>query len=199
MTKVILASESPRRKELLEQIGLQFEVIPSKGKEIITSERAEEVVVELSRQKAEEVAKAVFAECAEGEGIIVIGADTVVSYGHKILGKPKTEDEAMLMLKLLGGHTHQVYTGVTVVFLKPDGTTGMHSFYETTDVSVASLTRKEIEWYVSSGESMDKAGAYGIQGKFARFITFIFGDYNNVVGLPVGRLYQELMRTGLEL
>ena len=123
MTKVILASESPRRKELLEQIGLQFEVIPSKGKEIITSERAEEVVVELSRQKAEEVAKAVFAECAEGEGIIVIGADTVVSYGHKILGKPKTEDEAMLMLKLLGGHTHQVYTGVTVVFLKPDGTT----------------------------------------------------------------------------
>ena len=172
LSQIILASASPRRKELLEQIGAEFVVCPAKGEEIITEEEPSAVVMELSRQKAEEVASGVLtyneqhAELVTPQDILVIGADTVVAYENQILGKPKDEE---------------------------------HCFYEKTDVSMYTLTEDEIDRYISSGDPMDKAGSYGIQGRFAIHIKGIHGDYNNVVGLPVARLYQELRKLGVDV
>ena len=122
----------------------------------------------------------------------------MVAYGDRILGKPKDEADAAEMLALLSGHTHSVYTGVTLVFIDKSGRTGEHAFFERTDVSMYPMTEAEIRRYVASGEPMDKAGSYGIQGKCAIHIKEIHGDYNNVVGLPVARLYQELMKIGFD-
>jgi septum formation protein len=210
MDIIILASASPRRRELLEQIGVNFEICPAKGEEIITGDSPDEVVLELSRQKAEEVAGGILTyiekgvpcpvgDAARGQDILVIGADTVVAYGDKILGKPKDEADAKAMLTLLSGNTHSVYTGVTCVFINADGRTGEHRFYEKTDVSMYPMTEQEIRRYIATGEPMDKAGAYAIQGKCAIHVKEIRGDYNNVVGLPVARLYQELLALGLDL
>lgn len=210
MSMIILASGSPRRKELLEQIGLEFEVCPAKGEEVITTTIPHEAVLELSRQKAEEVAGGIAAYLehgipskllgeAKGQDILVIGADTVVAYGNKILGKPKDEENAREMLSLLSGNTHSVYTGVTCVFISADGKTGEHSFYEKTDVSMCPMSQEQIKRYIATGEPMDKAGSYAIQGRCAVYVRKINGDYNNVVGLPVGRLYQELLALGIDL
>lgn len=205
MNQIILASGSPRRKELLEQIGLEFEICPAKGEEIITKTIPEEVVMELSRQKAEEVAGMVSAygekhsELTTPQDILVIGADTVVAYDGQILGKPKDREHAMEMLRMLSGHTHSVYTGVTCVFIDKKGRCGEHIFYEKTDVTMYPMTETEIQRYVDTGEPMDKAGSYGIQGRCAIHVKEIRGDYNNVVGLPVGRLYQELLGIGIDL
>lgn len=210
MSMIILASGSPRRKELLEQIGLEFEICPAKGEEVITTTIPHEAVLELSRQKAEEVAGGIAAYLehgipsqlvgeAKGQDILVIGADTVVAYGNKILGKPKDEENAREMLSLLSGNTHSVYTGVTCVFISADGKTGEHSFYEKTDVSMCPMSQEQIKRYIATGEPMDKAGSYAIQGRCAVYVRKINGDYNNVVGLPVGRLYQELLALGIDL
>ncbi len=210
MSMIILASGSPRRKELLEQIGLEFEICPAKGEEVITTTIPHEAVLELSKQKAEEVAGGIAAYLehgipsrlmgeAKGQDILVIGADTVVAYGDKILGKPKDEENAREMLSLLSGNTHSVYTGVTCVFISADGKTGEHSFYEKTDVSMCPMNPEQIQRYIATGEPMDKAGSYAIQGKCAVYVRKIDGDYNNVVGLPVGRLYQELLALGIDL
>jgi septum formation protein len=207
---MILASGSPRRKELLEQIGLEFEICPAKGEEVITTTVPEDVVVELSRQKAEEVGGGIvsylekgipvpFQEAAGGQDILVIGADTVVAYDGSILGKPKDEADAKAMLTLLSGQTHSVYTGVTCVFISADGRTGEHCFFEKTDVTMYPLSEQEILRYIATGEPMDKAGSYAIQGKCAIHVKEIHGDYNNVVGLPVARLYQELRALGVDL
>ena len=187
MSRIVLASASPRRKELLEQIGLEFEICPAKGEEVITAGSVDGAVLELSRQKAEEVAA----------GILVIGADTVVACDGNILGKPRDEADAAHMLSMLSGHTHSVYTGVTLVFIDKNGRTGETSFYEKTDVCMYPLDDAEIRRYIAGGEPMDKAGSYGIQGQAAAFVKEIHGDYNNVVGLPVGRLYQELKKLGV--
>lgn len=205
MNQIILASGSPRRKELLEQIGLEFEICPAKGEEIITKTIPEEVVMELSKQKAEEVAGMVSAygenhsELTTPQDILVIGADTVVAYDGQILGKPKDREHAMEMLRMLSGHTHSVYTGVTCVFIDKKGRCGEHIFYEKTDVTMYPMTENEIQRYVDTGEPMDKAGSYGIQGRCAIHVKEIRGDYNNVVGLPVSRLYQELLGIGIDL
>ena len=210
MSMIILASGSPRRKELLEQVGLEFEICPAKGEEVITTTIPHEAVLELSRQKAEEVAGGIAAYLehgipsqlvgeAKGQDILVIGADTVVAYGNKILGKPKDEENAREMLSLLSGNTHSVYTGVTCVFISADGKTGEHSFYEKTDVSMCPMSQEQIKRYIATGEPMDKAGSYAIQGRCAVYVRKIDGDYNNVVGLPVGRLYQELLALGIDL
>ena len=135
----------------------------------------------------------------EARDILVIGADTVVAYENQILGKPKDEEDARRMLSMLSGKTNSVYTGVTFVFIDKDGRTGEHCFYEKTDVSMYTLTEEEIDRYISSGDPMDKAGSYGIQGRFAIHIKGIHGDYNNVVGLPVARLYQELRKLGVDV
>lgn len=184
--KIILASASPRRRELLEQIHVKFEVRPAKGEEVITAEEPAEVVKELSLQKAAEIAEKV----EEG---IVIGADTVVAYDGKIMGKPKDEQDAARMLQLLSGHVHEVYTGVTAILCE-NGQQIMRTFSECTQVEFALMSEEEISFYIKSKEPMDKAGAYGIQGLGARYIRSIQGDYNNVVGLPVGRLYREVLR-----
>lgn len=198
--KIILASGSPRRKQLLEQIGLEFEVWPSKCEEIIESTEPSEVCMELSKQKALDIAAGIKAyneehsDIASSQDLIIIGADTIVVNEGKILGKPADENMATKMLEQLSGNTHSVYTGVTFVFMAADGRVGAHSFFEKTDVSVYPLSPEEIQEYVDSGDPLDKAGAYGIQGRFARHIEKIAGDYNNVVGLPVGRVYEELKR-----
>lgn len=196
--KIILASASPRRRELLAQIGLDFEVMVSQVEEKTTQTDAALVVEELSAQKAEAVmalAEAVGeteltrSETAE-EAVLVIGADTVVAVGDRILGKPSGAEEAAEMLSLLSDNTHQVCTGVTLLY-KTAKRVRCKTFHETTKVTFYPMSEREISDYISTGDCMDKAGAYGIQGFCARYIKGIEGDYNNVVGLPVSRLYQE--------
>lgn len=183
--KIILASASPRRKELLNQIGWEFTVQVSRVEEIITKIHPGEIVEELSELKA----GAVFSR-TEGD-VLVIGADTVVAHKGQILGKPIDAADAVRMLEGLQNDTHQVYTGVTLC-IRHEGQETVRAFYESTEVDFYPMNREEIEWYVNTGETMDKAGAYGIQGLAGRFVKQIRGDYNNVVGLPVARLYQEV-------
>lgn len=186
--RILLASASPRRRELLEQIGLPFEVVVSHIEESITETEPGKVVEQLSAQKAEAVAGSL----GEPEETLVIGADTVVAADHTILGKPADAARAAEMLRLLSGRTHAVYTGVTLILLGASGETARKTFHERTEVSFYPMEEAEIRQYVATGDCMDKAGAYGIQGFCARYIRGINGDYNNVVGLPVGRLYQEI-------
>ena len=203
MGQIILASASPRRKELLEQIGISFEICAAKGEERITKSVPHEVVEELASQKAVEVASMVrtyeetHQELVTPSDLMVIGADTIVSCGGQILGKPKDEHDACRMLKLLSGGTHQVYTGVSIVLLDASGKAGQVTFHEKTDVTMRAMSEEEIRRYV--GEPMDKAGAYGIQGKCAIFVDKIDGDYNNVVGLPVAAIYRELKKLGIDI
>ena len=187
--RIVLASGSPRRRELLEQIGIRAEVIPSSVEEKVTSTVPGKVVLELSGQKAEDVAGKL-----TGADVLVIGADTVVSAGGRILGKPGSEKEAQEMIRSLAGTSHQVYTGVSLIYRDREGAEKRTAFAEKTDVFVYPMDVEEILSYAGCGEPMDKAGAYGIQGRFAAYVEKIDGDYNNVVGLPVGRLYQEIKR-----
>lgn len=183
---MILASASPRRLELLRQVGLEPKVEPSQVEEVITSSEPAQVVMELSRQKAEDIAR-----LHRGEAAVIIGSDTVVAADGVILGKPKDRADAIRMIGMLQGRSHQVFTGVTLIEAA-DGQTV--TFYEKTDVHVYPMTQEQILSYADTGEPMDKAGAYGIQGRFAAYIRGIEGDYTNVVGLPVGRVCQELMK-----
>ena len=188
MGRIVLASQSPRRRELLEQMGITgFDIIPAKGEEQM-QERTEpgKLVEHLALAKARETALQV------EQSALVIAADTVVVLEGKVLGKPADEDEAFAMLSALAGRTHQVYTGVA---LMQGGRT--RSAYECTDVTFRPLTEGEIRGYLAAGESMDKAGAYGIQGRGALLVEGIRGDYFNVVGLPVCRLGQMLKRFGV--
>ncbi|MGI6007440.1 MAG: Maf family protein [Ruminococcus sp.] len=189
MIQIILASQSPRRKELLAQIGLEFEILPSGEEEKINTKDPAEAVRMLSRQKAADVSRKAAGDC------LVIGADTVVAYDGQILGKPADEKDAAAMLRLLQGKTHSVYTGVTLLH-REDGQERAVTFSEETRVTFYPMTEEEIQNYINSGEPMDKAGAYGIQGLAAAFVKKISGDYNNVVGLPVGRVWQEMKKRG---
>ncbi len=185
--KYILASASPRRKELLTQAGFEFEVIPSSIEEKITKTTPSEIVMELAAQKAMDVF------CHHGgEDCVVIGADTIVVYRDEILGKPADKGEAYDMLSMLSDRTHQVYTGVSLVILR-NGQVHTRTFFEATDVTFCPVSKEDLHAYVETGDPLDKAGAYGIQGAFAVHVKCINGDYNNVVGLPVCRLYQELL------
>ena len=183
---VVLASGSPRRRELLAQGGMEPEIIPSQVEECAQETEPDQIVMELSRIKAEDVAS----RCPEGT--LVIGADTMVAVDGEVLGKPGTPERAREMIGKLQGRVHQVYTGVTLLLVEPGG--GLHgsTFVEKTDVHVYPMTDEEIWDYAGCGEPLDKAGAYGIQGRFAVYIRKIDGDYDNVVGLPLGRLYHEL-------
>ena len=187
MDTIILASASPRRKELLSQIGIEYEVIPSNTEELITSTIPSDIVMELAKQKAEDVVRK-----ANIVGKIVLGADTIVAYDGKVLGKPSSKEDAYATLSMLENATHQVYTGVSLSYLKDNGEIASKVFYEKTDVVVYPMSEKEIWDYIRTKDCMDKAGSYGIQGAFAAYIKGINGDYNNVVGLPIGRVYQEL-------
>ena len=211
--RLVLASASPRRRELLSQIGLEFSVMPSTKEENAKTTKAGALVQELSYQKAVDI----WEQLSGGQGqnpdtdqeqiseetqepnlngkrqpeLLVIGADTVVCCEGKILGKPHSREAAAEMLTALQGRSHEVYTGVTLYHQRETVT-----FFECTQVEFYPMTEAEISDYIDSKEPMDKAGAYGIQGLGARFVKDIRGDYNNVVGLPVGRLYQELKSHG---
>lgn len=190
-SKIILASGSPRRKELLLQIGIVPEIIVSHVEEKITSDVPAEVVMSLAEQKAVDVAKEM------PEGTVILGADTVVAADGKILGKPKSHEEAYEMIRCLAGRSHQVYTGVCLVKKGPEGEADtVVSFYDETDVNVSPMTEKEIREYADSEEPMDKAGSYAVQGFFARYIDGLKGSYANVMGLPVHLVYQELKKLG---
>lgn len=187
--RIILASASPRRRELLEQIKIPFEVQVSHVEEKVTSREPARVVEELSSQKAHAVSEQT---AGSAEAILVIGADTVVALDDQILGKPSGEAAAVEMLRRLSGREHQVYTGVTLLYRAADGSVQEKCFHERTNVFFCPMSEAEIREYAATGDPLDKAGAYGIQGLCARYISGIEGDYNNVVGLPVGRLYQEI-------
>ena len=186
MKQIVLASQSPRRRELLEQLGLEFTIQPSTVEEKVTSEDPVEVVRELSRQKAQDVADQMEKE-HPGYDMVVLGADTIVVYKGRILGKPADRDDAEKMLHMLQGNTHSVYTGVTLI-----GKGKSVTFAEETKVTMYPVSHEEITWYIETKEPDDKAGSYAVQGLGARFIQKIEGDYNNVVGLPAGRIYQIL-------
>lgn len=216
--RVILGSASPRRKELLEQIGIEFEIVVSDAQEYYKSTEPEAIVRELALMKAENVAEEV--KCKESassknaqrkgacgfgtqicemhlHNMIILGADTIVVRDGEILGKPSDEEAAFSMLKSLQGRMHQVYTGVAVLDFDENGKRHTISHAEETKVYVHEMTDAEIRRYIAVGESLDKAGAYGIQGRFAAFIDRIEGDYYNVMGLPTAYLYHT-MKTMLE-
>lgn len=186
--RIVLASSSPRRRVIMEQAGVDFEICASECEERTTAETPAAIVEELSRLKAVSIAD------EYPEDVLVIGADTVVSVDGVILGKPEDEADAIRMLRLISGRTHQVYTGVTLCAKNL-----LHTFHAKTDVAVAPLTKAEIESYVNSKEPFDKAGAYAIQGSFGQYITEIHGEYNNVVGLPIARILAECKELGIRL
>lgn len=187
--KIILASASPRRRELLETIGItDFIVCPALGDEIIdNSHSPAQIVMELSAQKAREVAEKYPAD-------LIIAADTVVSIGGKTLGKPADEGDAKAMLERLSGNAHEVFTGVTAI---KDGCE--ICIYEQTQVFFRDMSEREILAYIKTGEPMDKAGSYGIQGRGAVFVQKIIGDYFNVMGLPLCRLGTILSELGVNV
>ena len=188
---LILASASPRRSELLSKVDIPFEVRTSKVPE--TSENPDPAICAEENSYAKAMAIAEKLKCAEDEEYVVLGADTVVSLDDRIFGKPGSEAEAFDMIKELQGGTHRVVTGVTLVRRHGDETM-FKSFHENTLVSIYPMTDEQIREYISTGEPMDKAGSYGIQGIFAKYIRNIKGDYNNVVGLPIGHVFRELKK-----
>ena len=190
MPKIILASTSPRRKELLESIGLKFEIQPSDYEEDMTLKMPPKKLAEfLSLNKARSVAQ-------ENNDAIVIGADTIVVLGKQVLGKPHTEKEAKKMLKMISGKVHSVITGVTVIDTSKNI---MITKSVETKVWIKKLSPKEIESYVASKEPLDKAGAYAIQGLGSLIVKKIEGDYSNVVGLPLFALREELEKIGVKI
>ena len=187
--KIILASASPRRAELLKQIGIKFEVMVSDAKEEMLDLSPGELAQNTAFQKAKLISRA-------GADSIIIAADTIVAVdGHK-LGKPSDNKHAAEMLKMLSGRCHEVYTGLCVLE-KPSGRYFLG--HECTKVYFRELSQAEIEAYVSTGEPLDKAGAYGIQGKGALLVEKIEGCYFNVVGLPLTLLYKTLKEFGIEI
>ena len=198
MENIILASQSPRRQEILSLGGYEYKVCVSSAEEQIPPEELEnltpqELVERLARVKAEDVYRR---NCNKNsvEEITVIGADTVVAVDGRVLGKPRTEDEAYEMLSMLEGRTHDVFTGVCILWTNSDTPAEIqgNTFHCHTKVTFYPMTEEEINNYVATGDCMDKAGAYGIQSGAAKYIQGIEGDYLNVVGLPLSKIYHVL-------
>ncbi len=191
--RIVLASGSPRRKEILAGIGATYEVIVSDCDESTKVTEPAELVKELSYRKAEAVAKDLIGP------VIVIGADTVVSYKGSILGKPKDRADAGRMISMLAEDVHQVYTGVSLIIKEESGESRVISFAECSEVEVDAMTERQIEEYLDTREGEDKAGSYAVQGIFAVHIKGIRGDYFNIVGLPVAAIYKRLYENGIDL
>lgn len=188
MSNLVLASSSPRRKELLERLSIPFTIFSPDVDETVNEELLpSDLVITLALRKARKVAESQSHSC-------IIGSDTVVVNQGKVLGKPVDRESAKQMLLNLSGTTHTVYTGVAVIFNDT-----INTFYEKTDVTFWNLSDEEIEQYLDSGEPFDKAGAYGIQGQGSLLVKSIHGDYYSVVGLPIGRLSRELRNMGFSL
>ena len=186
---MILASASPRRKEILENFGFSFKTIVKNIDETSDKTRAEEKILEIAEKKAK-------AAAIDFPDKNVIGADTVVVVDGKILGKPKDEKEAFSMLKSLSGRSHEVITAFSFININKNIS---YSDYEITKVYFKNLTDDEINWYINTKEPMDKAGAYGIQGKGAFFVEKIEGDFFSVMGFPLGKFVRFLNKTGFNL
>lgn len=198
----VLASASPRRKEIMANIGLDFTVITSDCKEVITKTEPSDMVKELAYIKCMDVTDRIshsgVLSVNKGTQIYVIGADTMVFLDGRPMGKPADKEDAVKMIKSLSGRTHQVMTGVCIAKLVYNGEAfvqmSVKSFYEVTDVSVMPMSDNEVAEYIDTLDYKDKAGGYGIQGFFSRYIDRINGDYFNVVGLPACSLYHELCK-----
>ena len=190
MRKIILASASPRRRELLEMFGFDIDVRPSSCSEDIRADTPAELVMKLSDLKCSDVAGRIHRQACE-DADIVLGADTVVVLGNTVIGKPKDEEDAFKILRSLSGKVHSVYTGVTIFCISSGK---KETFFEKTDVEFYEITDEDIKNYISTGEPMDKAGAYGVQGKGAFLVKRIDGDFYTVVGLPAARVYHTLSR-----
>lgn len=202
MTEYILASGSPRRKEILAQVGISFKVIKSDCEEVSSHSEPENIVGELAGLKCLDVADRIISgktgcHIPDADTIFVIGADTIVSADGIIMGKPKDKDHAYKMIKKIQGRDHTVNTGVCIAKLVCDGTGGyciadVRTFTEDSTVSVIPMDDDEINEYISGKEPYDKAGGYAIQGQFARYIKGISGDFYNIVGFPVCRFLSEI-------
>ncbi len=187
--KIILASASPRRREIMTQAGYEFEVMVSHKEEFYTSTMPDEIVKELALLKANDIAEQV-----EHKNVVVIGADTVVAYAGKILGKPKSKEEAFEMIRSFQGDKHQVYTGIAIIEFDENGNKRVTNEDVKTDVYVNVMSAEEIWDYIERDNVLDKAGSYGIQSGFACHIEKIEGDYFNVVGLPISKIYEVLKK-----
>lgn len=198
MYHIILASESPRRKEIMEMMGISFEVMASNVEEIITENKPDLIVQELAALKVNNIVEKLIEIQRDRENNIIIGADTMVFFKGEALGKPKDKDDAFRMLQMLSGSEHEVYTGVHIIIMKESRLERV-SFPVCTKVKVQKLTKDQIEEYITTGEPLDKAGAYAIQGKFGIHITGITGDYYNVVGLPISEIYHCLLNKGIDI
>jgi septum formation protein len=187
--RIVLASSSPRRRELLSTLGLGFDVIhPSSDETVLKNETPEDFALRVSAEKASSVSRTL------GDGVVVIGADTIVVVDGEILGKPGDGGEACSMLRKLSGKEHHVYTAFSIVRPKNEI---LHSEIVDTRVLVKTLAASEIEGYIKTGEPMDKAGAYGIQGIGSFMVGGFEGSYSNVVGLPVEELLAALKKLGI--
>jgi septum formation protein len=194
MSRFILASKSPRRREILSGVGIEHEIIASDKEEIITKETPSDIVMELSKQKALDVLSKVKEDVSYNidEDFIILAADTVVAIDGKILGKPRDRQDAYEMIQRIQGKTHSVFTGVTLI--KKDIEEKIHTFSEETVVEVYPITHETIEKYLDKMDWTDKAGAYAIQGQFSAYVKRIEGDYYTVVGLPISRVIYELSK-----
>ncbi len=192
--KIILASGSPRRKEIFDNLGVAYQAIPSDKEEHMSDDLEPSALVkELSDMKASDIADKV------DEAAIIIGADTVVAHDGHILGKPKDKQNAFDMIKALAGKKHQVFTGVCIIIRHADGSIERDSFHVATAVDVYDMNDTQIEAYIETGEPMDKAGAYAIQGLFAPYIKGIEGDYYNIVGFPIAAIHHSLLNRGIDI
>lgn len=196
---LILASASPRRKELLAQAGFPFQVLAANADEKIMETDPEQMVKELSERKAGAAMELWEKQGNSSDQIIVLGADTIVVQDHIILGKPADRESAKNMLRKLQGNTHEVYTGVTLLWLDQKKQLEQITFAEKTVVEFYPMTEEEILEYTGTGECDDKAGAYAIQGLGMKYIRKIDGDYHNVVGLPVAAIYRAMRERCLEV
>jgi len=210
--KIILASASPRRKEIMKQMGIPYQVIVAGVEETVSETEPSKMVQALASLKTEAVLskymgldgnngankdnKDVIGN-TEQKNFIIIGADTMVFYNGHALGKPRDEADAFRMLRMLAGNSHEVISGVSIII--NDSRQERLSFAVTTKVMMQNLSDEQIKDYIATGEPMDKAGAYAIQGKFGIYIREIKGDYYNVVGFPISKIYEVLLDRGIDL
>ena len=199
MYQIILASASPRRKEIMEKMGIPYEVIVSNVKEEVEETVPDRMVQALAKLKTGAIKEEAKSEVEAEKDIIIIGADTMVFYKDHALGKPKDEADAARMLRMLSDAVHEVATGVSIVIIHRDGREEELAFSVCTKVTVNPLTDQQIFDYIATGEPMDKAGAYAIQGGFGIYIGEIEGDYYNIVGFPIAEIYSVLLRHGIDL
>lgn len=197
--KLVLASGSPRRKEILAQAGYSFRVLPVDADETLEDRTPEEMVQILAGRKAAACMELLKKNEDDVQNLLVLGADTVVVYDNTILGKPSDREDAAEVLRKLQGNCHCVYTGFSLMWLDDQKKMQCAVSAEKTNVYFHSMSEEEIRYYVNTGECDDKAGSYAIQGIGMRYIEKIEGDYHNVVGLPLGRLYQMLNSNHLEI